>query len=121
MVPNVRYLRFEAAEKADDERIVDEREDVALGEHLLHLIAQHERRLPHPLHRETAARVAVPHQIYRSAQMHMHFIRAHVYDRCVVLKSLEKYALELQDPMNMCIYSLHIATGFHFVANDVFN
>ena len=65
-------LRLEAAEEANDKGVVDEGEDVSLGEHLLHLIAQHKRRLPHALHREAPARVAVPHQIHRSAHSHTH-------------------------------------------------
>ena len=60
-------LGLEAAEEADDERVVDESEDVPLGEHLLNLVTQDQRGLPHALHREPPASVAVPHQIHSSA------------------------------------------------------
>ena len=44
---------FEAAEQADDEWIVGKRQDVALRENLIHLIAKNHVAFTHLLHSET--------------------------------------------------------------------
>ncbi len=60
----VLYLGLEAADESDDERVVGEGEDVALGEHLLHLVAQHQVVFEQLLERESFPRQFVPHQVH---------------------------------------------------------
>ena len=61
-------LCFKTAVHADDERIISERQDVSLGEHLLHLIPQHKIMFSDLLHGEPQTRFFMSHQMYGTAK-----------------------------------------------------